>query len=122
MFRAPGSDIDFEGLREFVLAAEASDALTESRSLELKGKIEKQNVVRAVAGMANADGGVVLVGVREDAHGDARLAGIMKRGLDGLVSQLRMLLDPPLEPEIIPVAVPIDAPNSDNRVILTVVC
>jgi hypothetical protein len=46
VFRAPASEIDFAGVREFVLAAEASDALTESRVLELKGKLDKRNVVK----------------------------------------------------------------------------
>ncbi len=95
VFRAPASEIDLAGVREFVVAAEASDALTESRVLELKGKIDGRNVVKAIAGMANADGGVVLVGVREDVHGDARLVGITKGAVGALVGQLRTLLDPP---------------------------
>jgi len=119
VFRAPASEIDLAGVREFVVAAEASDALTESRVLELKGKIDGRNVVKAIAGMANADGGVVLVGVREDVHGDARLVGITKGAVGALVGQLRTLLDPSLEPEIIPVTVP-TAASGDDRVILVV--
>jgi Putative DNA-binding domain len=120
VFRAAASEIDYAGLREFVLAAEASDALTESRVLELKQKLDGRNVVKAVAGLANADGGVVLVGVREDAYGEARLVGITKGAVDGLVGQLRTLLDPPLDPEIIPIAVPNPASGDDGGVILVV--
>lgn len=91
----------------------AADGLRESAVLELKSAINKQNVVRAVAGLANADGGLILVGVLEHAVGDDRLVGVPPQQLDGLATQLRTLLEPPVEPEVIVVTVP----GGEGRVI-----
>lgn len=105
LYSAHAHAIDYAALEAFVLAAEEADALTESLTLELKREPSK-GVVRTVAAMANSDGGVVLVGVDEDARGSGRLVGLAGPQVEQTVNQLRNLLPPDSQPEIVSVAIP----------------
>src|SRR4051812_35546092 len=88
LFELPLSKIDFDAVRRFVEAAEDANALTESIVVELKSKRDGNNVAEAVAGLANTDGGLVLVGVDRDAVDDNRFLGISVRDHDSLMSNL----------------------------------
>lgn len=61
--------IGFADVLEFILAAEQTNAATESSTFEFKRQLMKSNVAEAIAALANADGGLVLglglPGVRE---------------------------------------------------------
>jgi hypothetical protein len=101
-------------VRQFVLDAEAADLFTESVTFEAKEKRSGTNVVEAVAALSNTDGGIVLVGVKDqDATGEARITGVPQREHDVLVSQLHSLI-PAAMPQVIPVA----KPGTDRLVIV----
>jgi predicted HTH transcriptional regulator len=105
LYDMPPDAIDYDTVRRFVLDAEAANLLTETLTFEMKEKRSNQNVVEAVAALSNTDGGLVLVGVKEDAHGEDRLVGVRRAEHDAIVSRLRSLI-PAALPEVIPVAVP----------------
>jgi hypothetical protein len=83
-------------------------------TFEAKEKRSGTNVVEAVAALCNTDGGIVLVGVKDqDAAGEGRIVGVPWREHDVLVSQLHSLI-PAAMPQVIPVA----RPGSDRLVIV----
>ncbi|MEV6413717.1 ATP-binding protein [Kribbella sp. NPDC051718] len=105
LYSLPADRIDFEVVRQFVLDAEEADMLTESLTLELKSRRDRNNVAEAVGALSNSDGGLVLVGVAEDATGDARFVGVSQRDFDHLISSLQGHL-PNAMPEVIAVRLP----------------
>lgn len=105
LYSLPAERIDFGVVLQFVLDAEAADLLTESLTLELKSKRDRNNVAEAVGALSNSDGGLVLVGVAEDATGDARFLGVSQREFDQLVSSLHGHL-PNAMPEVLAVRIP----------------
>ena len=106
LYAAPASEVTYEVVRQFVLDAEAQNAFTESVTFEAKEKKSGTNVAEAVAALANTDGGIVLVGVKDkDATGEDRIVGVPKGEHDSLASSLHHVI-PQAMPEIIPVAMP----------------
>lgn len=85
----------------FVEDAIATRVQAESLVLELKRKNDGDNVIHAVAAMANTDGGLVIVGVAED--GSDPFVGVNQGQIDSIVRQLRALV-PSAMPEVLPVA------------------
>ncbi|MHB1939597.1 MAG: AlbA family DNA-binding domain-containing protein [Candidatus Dormibacteria bacterium] len=71
--------------------------LTEGRNFEYKGQFSSR-LVETVAAMANTYGGIVLVGV----DGARQLVGVSERTVDQIANACHDKLDPPWEPEIIP--------------------
>jgi hypothetical protein len=75
--------------------------LPESLTLEYKEKYS-QSLVKSVAAMANSYGGLILVGVA-DQTGPGRLVGVPEQALVQIVNACHEQLEPPWEPEIVPV-------------------
>lgn len=114
LYELAADSITYQAVRDFVTAAEAANALSESVTLELKERPDRRNVVQSVAALANTDGGLVLVGVADKGkRGESRLVGVPRATVDSLVNQLRTLI-PDAMPEVIPVALPDD----DGRVVI----
>jgi len=106
LYTAPASEVDYDLVRTFVLNAEAASLFSESPTFEAKEKRSGSNVAEAVAALSNADGGVILVGVKDkDATGEDRIVGVPKSEHDALASNLHAFI-PEAMPEIIPVAMP----------------
>lgn len=105
LYDLPADAIDYSAVLQFVLDAEAANLLTESLTLEIKSRRQGHNVVEAVAALSNTDGGIVLVGVAEDAQGADRLTGVPQAEHDRLSSQLHSLI-PTAMPEIVAVRIP----------------
>ena len=101
-FSDPAELLSESVVRAFVEDAIATRLQAESLVLEFKSKREGTNVARAVAAMANTDGGLILVGIDETSPEDP-LVGITAVEVDGVVRQLRALV-PTSMPEVIPVA------------------
>jgi hypothetical protein len=105
LYADPSERITYSVVRSFVLDAEAANAATESRTVEFKSRLSKSNVAEAVAALANADGGLVFVGVDEKLRGETRLVGVATSEVDAIVNSLRSLLPHDAFPEVVPVAV-----------------
>lgn len=106
LYSGPADRIDFELVRQFVVDAEDANLFTESMTFEAKERRQGDNVAAAVAALSNADGGIVLVGVRDrDASGEQRIIGIPQREHDQLVGTLHNSI-PTAMPEVIPVRIP----------------
>lgn len=75
----------------------------ESLTLECKEKFSP-GLVKSVAAMANTYGGLILVGVR-DKLGPDRLAGVPEQAVVQIVNACHEKLEPPWQPEIIPVRI-----------------
>ncbi|MGH3277270.1 MAG: AlbA family DNA-binding domain-containing protein, partial [Streptosporangiaceae bacterium] len=106
LYSAAVSEVDYDLVKAFVLSAEEADLFSESLTFEAKEKRDRSNVAEAVAALSNADGGVVLVGVKDkDATGEARLVGVPRSEHDALASSLHAVI-PEAMPEIIAVAMP----------------
>lgn len=88
---------------EFVRNAIETRVQAESLLLEFKRQNDRENVVKALAAMANTDGGVVVVGV-DEASTDP-FVGLRSKDVDALVQHIRSVL-PDLMPEVLPVALP----------------
>jgi predicted HTH transcriptional regulator len=106
LYSGPADTIDFELVRQFVVDAEDANLFTESMTFEAKERRQGDNVAAAVAALSNADGGIVLVGVRDgDAAREQRIIGVPQREHDQLVGHLHNLI-PTAMPEVIPVRIP----------------
>jgi hypothetical protein len=114
LYQLPAQDVTYVVVRDFVLMAEETNGLTESMTVELKAARSGRKVIDAVQGFANADGGLVLVGVSEEHHGEARFVGVTRREHDAIVSQLRGSVGSAM-PEVIPIALP---DNPDKLIVL----
>jgi Putative DNA-binding domain len=113
LYSAPESEFTYELVRDFVLEAERADLFSESLTFEAKERRERNNVAEAVAALANTDGGVVLVGVKDKgAAGEQRIVGVGPGEHDSLSSYLHQVI-PEVKPEIIPVLMP-----SGDRLVL----
>lgn len=113
LFTCSDDKITWPVVRDFVTSAIASRLQAESRVVEFKKERSGQAVVRAVAGMANADGGVVFVGV--DETDDYPFVGIQRSEVDPIAQQLRALV-PGASIEVVPVAIE----ESGERLVLVV--
>jgi len=105
LYTALAGDIDYAAILSFVTTAEQTNAAAESRTFEFKEKLSRSNVAEAVAALANADGGLVFVGVTDTGAGASRLVGVSLRDRDGIVNSLRQLLPHDAFPEVIDVRV-----------------
>lgn len=103
LFTAAVEDISFDDVRKFVSTAMTDRLQAESRALEFKRENNRDNVAKAVAALTNTDGGLVIVGVDEEAADP--LVGVDRVGHDAVVSNLRLRL-PDAMPEVISIAVP----------------
>ena len=65
-------------------------------------------MVKSVAAMANSYGGLILVGVT-DQPGPGRLAGVPEQALVQIVNACHEQLEPPWQPEIVPVPLTAEA-------------
>lgn len=111
-FTSPSGALTGQLVRSFVEDAIATRLQAESLVLEFKSARNGHNIARAVAAMANTDGGLVLVGVDEDVPDDP-VVGIPATEVDHIVRQLRGLI-PSAMPEVIPIALG----NTDKVVLL----
>lgn len=106
LYTAPLDDVTPELLGAF-LAQQQDDRLAlESSTLELKRERRGANVARAIAGLANTGGGIVLLGVDEEHPLLEDSPGVPPDELVAVLSQCQTLLSPPLTPDIVPVRVP----------------
>lgn len=106
LFTAPEEVVDADLLRVFLDDQREANLVAESMTLELKAERRGDNVVKAIAGFANADGGIVLVGVPDDVPPFDELPGVHVREIAQLADQCRALLSPPVQAELIPIALP----------------
>ncbi|GAA1501992.1 hypothetical protein GCM10009740_38480 [Terrabacter terrae] len=88
-------------VREFLAAQSSNGAVRESVTLELKRSLNRTNVVKAIAAMANTDGGLVIVGVDEDDPAVGPAAGVPQdKTRLAIADQCRTMFTPAFVPEI----------------------
>ena len=109
LFACRPADVTLERVRELVAIGQP-----ESLTLEYKEKYTPK-IPTSVAAMANSYGGLILVGVTERSVDD-RIIGVPEEAIVQIVSGCHQTLEPPWEPEIIPVPLP----ETDGRMILVV--
>jgi len=97
LFNSSTADITLDQVRELV-----SQNLPESLTLEYK-ETYSPGLVTSVAAMANSYGGLILVGVTDQAQPN-RLVGVPEATVVQIVNACHDKLEPPWEPQIIPVA------------------
>jgi len=102
LFACSPADVTLERVRELV-----GQDLPESLTLEYRERYSP-SLVKSVAAMANSYGGLVLVGVK-DQPGPERLAGLPEQAVVQIVDACHQKLEPPWQPELIPVRMTDDA-------------
>jgi hypothetical protein len=102
LFNCSPADVTLERVRELV-----GQDLPESLTLEYKARYSS-SLVKSVAAMANTYGGLILVGVADQAGPD-RLAGVPEQAVVQIVNACHEQLEPPWQPEIVPVPLTGDA-------------
>ncbi len=109
LFNCAAADVTLERVRDLVSQAEP-----EGLTLEYKrGPTPK--IALSVAAMANTYGGIILVGITDGTSGD-RLVGISERDMTAVASSIYDSLEPPWEPELIPVQLE----DKDGRYVLVI--
>ena len=108
----------YDWLVDLLDVLESSSGVTESPWIEVKSRRDGPNVAEAVGSLANADGGIVLVGVLDasDAKGARaadRIVGVPAREYENLTMSLRSSLEDGV-PEIVPIAIP----NESGSIVL----
>lgn len=103
LFTCAADNITFDAVHRFVTTAIEEKLQAESLVLEFKAQNDGNNIAKAVAAMANTDGGIIVVGVDESAENP--IVGIPKGRQDAIVSSLRTRV-PDAMPDVIPVAMP----------------
>jgi Putative DNA-binding domain len=107
LYTAPSGRITPELLHDFLVAQQSLDRFRESLTLELKEKRHKDNVVRAIAGFSNTDGGLVLLGIDERAPTFEASPGVPATSdMVAVADQCRQVLAPTTIPEMIEVPLP----------------
>lgn len=109
LFACRADDVTLERVRELVAIGQP-----ESLTLEYKESYA-QKIPDSVAAMANSYGGLILVGVTERNVPD-RITGVPEPTIVQIVNACHQKLEPPWEPEIIPVALP----GTDGLMVLVV--
>jgi len=104
LFACSPADVTLDRVRELV-----GQDLPESLTLEYKEKYS-YSLVKSVAAMANTYGGLILVGVT-DQPGPGRLVGVPEAAVVQVVNACHERLEPPWQPEIIPVPMSADGPG-----------
>lgn len=101
LFTAPEERMSEDLVREFLAAQSSNGAVRESVTLELKRSLSRTNVVKAIAAMANTDGGLVIVGVDEDDPSVGPNAGVPQdKTRLAIADQCRTMFTPAFVPEI----------------------
>ena len=96
LFACSPADVTVERVRDLV-----GQDLPESLTLEYKERYSP-SLVKSVGAMANSYGGLILVGVTDE-PGPGRLAGVPEAAVVQIANACHEKLEPPWEPEIIPV-------------------
>ncbi|WP_276941598.1 MULTISPECIES: helix-turn-helix domain-containing protein [Ferrimicrobium] len=109
LFSCAVDDVTLERVLDLVNQGEP-----EGLTLEYKRQ-RTSKIAESVAAMANTYGGIILVGIA-DGTDDQRLVGISEQEVTGVASSLHDTLEPPWEPELIPVKMS----NEGNRYILVI--
>jgi hypothetical protein len=109
LFACRAGDVTLERVRELVAVGQP-----ESLTLEYKESYA-QKIPDSVAAMANSYGGLILVGVT-DSGGSDRIKGVPEPTIVQIVNGCHQKLEPPWEPEIIPVPLP----GTDGLMVLVV--
>lgn len=97
-------------LCELLETLEQTNGVTESPWIEVKSKRNGPNIAEAVAALANADGGLVLVGVLDDkdangATGASRIIGVPRNEYENITMSLSTALGHEV-PEMRTIAIP----------------
>jgi hypothetical protein len=100
LFSCAASDVTLGRVQDLV-----NQSLPESLTLEYKERFSP-GLVKTVAAMANSYGGLIIVGVTEEHRAD-RLVGVRDTAVVQIVNACHERLEPPWQPEIIPV--PLDS-------------
>lgn len=106
IYTAPLEAIDATMLRAFLEQQRQDRLFVESATLELKRERRGDNVVKAIAGLANTGGGIVLIGVDDDPPDFDAAPGVHPSEVTAVLNSCMTVLTPGLEPEITTVAVP----------------
>lgn len=106
LFTAPGAAVDADLVRAFVSEQAQTRLFLESRIVEFKSRRAGDNIPRAVAALANTDGGLILLGVDETNPDFDTSPGVPAGDLLAVASSCRQVLDPAYVPELIPVPLP----------------
>jgi hypothetical protein len=106
----PLEEMTYAWLVELLDLLEESTGITESPWIEVKSRRNGLNVAEAVGALANADGGLVLVGILDDheaaeTRGAERIVGVPEKEYESLTMSLMSSLQDEL-PEIQPIAIP----------------
>jgi len=109
IFASSAADITLDRVRQLV-----DQNLPEGLTLEYKEDYST-SIVKSVAAMANSYGGIILVGVTDGPDTD-RLVGVGQDSIVQIINACHDSLEPPWEPEIIPVSLD----GSDDRLVLVV--
>jgi hypothetical protein len=109
LFVCRPADVTLERVRELVAIGQP-----ESLTLEYKESYASK-IPDSVAAMANSYGGLILVGVTER-NVDDRIVGVDEPTIVQIVNGCHQKLEPPWEPEIIPVPLP----ETGGRMVLVV--
>jgi hypothetical protein len=96
LYRCSATDVTAERVQDLV-----GQAQPESLTLEYKERFTSR-IVESIAAMANSYGGLILVGVT-DKNGPDRLVGVPETTITQIVNACHEKLEPPWQPEIIPV-------------------
>jgi hypothetical protein len=99
LFRCPAADVTLARVSELV-----DQSLPESLTLEYKERFSS-SLVTTVAAMANSYGGIILVGI-VDSHANGRIVGVSESAVTQIANACHDTLEPPWEPEIVPVRLP----------------
>jgi hypothetical protein len=106
LYTAPEEQITADLLRTFIDEQREARLLAESMTLELKERRHGDNIAKAVAGFANTEGGVVLVGISENNPSFETAPGVSPNEVVAIGDSCRNLLTPLVRPSIVPVALP----------------
>lgn len=109
LFASSAADVSLDRVRQLL----AQD-LPESLTLEYKEAFTS-NITRTVAAMANTYGGIILVGVADQASAD-RIVGVTAATVTQIINACHDAIEPPWEPEVIPV--PVGAAPVDRYVLV----
>lgn len=103
LFTCTSDEISWDAVRAFVVTAIEERLQAESLVLEFKKQNDLGNIAKAIAALANTDGGIVIVGIDESLQDP--FVGLPKSRVDGIVNSLRARI-PDAMPEVVPIAHP----------------
>ena len=109
-FDIPRENLNYQWLVDLLEVLDSTTGITESPWIEVKSRRDGPNVAEAVGSLANADGGIVIVGVlRRERRQGHTACGTDCRSTrpeyDNITMSLRSSLEDDL-PDIVPIAIP----------------